>query len=159
MAEEGEMENIVPSDLNTRSETGSLVEVKFQKNPYQTQKYLEAEPKALGVTQIMLSLFFLSILGATLSNQDELTAIIRAFISSVSIIAGSVAIAAQNLHLPTLKACLGMQVVACLLSVICFIISLNLILEMSFFPHCWYDYGNGTLQNNMFDRLWVRQLL
>lgn len=47
--EEGEMESIVPSALNTRSETGALVEVKFQKNPYQTQKYLEAEPKALGV--------------------------------------------------------------------------------------------------------------
>lgn len=43
------MESIVPSALNTRSETGALVEVKFQKNPYQTQKYLEAEPKALGV--------------------------------------------------------------------------------------------------------------
>ncbi|XP_053484880.1 uncharacterized protein LOC128609955 [Ictalurus furcatus] len=152
MAEEGEMESIVPSALNTRSETGALVEVKFQKNPYQTQKYLEAEPKALGVTQIMLSLFFLSILGATLRDQHHPTAIIRAIISSASIIAGSVAIAARNLHLPTLKACLGMQVVACVLSVIYFFISSVVIVGPSFFRYCWTDYQNGTSQN-MCDRL------
>ncbi|XP_017328268.1 uncharacterized protein LOC124625949 [Ictalurus punctatus] len=152
MAEEGEMESIVPSALNTRSETGALVEVKFQKNPYQTQKYLEAEPKALGVTQIMLSLFFLSILGATLRDQHHYTAIIRAIISSASIIAGSVAIAAQNLHLPTLKACLGMQVVACVLSMICLFISSNEIVGPSFFRYCWIGYHNGTPQN-MCDRL------
>ncbi|XP_017328273.3 uncharacterized protein LOC108268087 [Ictalurus punctatus] len=155
MAEEGEMESIVPSALNTRSETGALVEVKFQKNPYQTQKYLEAEPKALGVTQIMLSLFFLSILGATLRDQHHYTAIIRAIISSASIIAGSVAIAAQNLHLPTLKACLGMQVVACVLSVICLFISSNEIVEPTFFHYCGYDYWNGTSQDNTCDRLWA----
>lgn len=78
----------------------------------------------------MLSLFFLSILGATLRDQHHYTDIIRAIISSAvrikplhfshfnsnamcdaihllfilqSIIAGSVAIAAQNLHLPTVR--------------------------------------------------------
>lgn len=47
--EEGDMEGVVPIALNAGTETGTLVEVKFQKTPYQTQKYLEAEPKALGV--------------------------------------------------------------------------------------------------------------
>lgn len=47
--EESEMVGIVSSALNTEGETGNLVEVKFQKTPSQVKKYLEAEPKALGV--------------------------------------------------------------------------------------------------------------
>lgn len=47
--DESEMEGIVARALNTGSEIGALVEVNFEKNPFQTQKYLEAEPKALGV--------------------------------------------------------------------------------------------------------------
>lgn len=38
-----------PDAVSPASETGALVEVKFQKNPHQNEKYLEAEPKALGV--------------------------------------------------------------------------------------------------------------
>ncbi|KAI5609569.1 hypothetical protein C0J50_9407 [Silurus asotus] len=45
---DGEIENTIYSSLNTGSGTGAAVEVKFEKNPNQTQKYLEAEPKALG---------------------------------------------------------------------------------------------------------------
>ncbi|KAB5579449.1 hypothetical protein PHYPO_G00195190 [Pangasianodon hypophthalmus] len=155
MTDEGEMESIVPSALNTGSETGTLVEVKFQKNPYQTQKYLEAEPKALGVTQIMLSLFFLSTIGLNWRDySSHIPVIISVILSSVSIIAGSVAIAAQNLHLPTLKACLGLQVVACVFSVISFIISSGLMVEHSLFHYCWNSYHGGTSEKNMCDRMW-----
>ncbi|KAB5579450.1 hypothetical protein PHYPO_G00195200 [Pangasianodon hypophthalmus] len=151
---EGEMESIVPSALNTGRETGTLVEVKFQKNSYRIQKYLEAEPKALGVTQIMLSLFFLSTIGLNWSfYSSHIPVIIKAIFSSPSIIAGSVAIAAQNLHLPTLKACLGLQVLACVFSVIPFIISSDLILDQPIFQYCW-DNHNSTSQINMCDRLW-----
>ncbi|KAK3546398.1 hypothetical protein QTP70_026287 [Hemibagrus guttatus] len=102
MAEESEMEGIVSSAHNTGSETGALVEVKFEKNPYQTQKYLEAEPKALGVTQIMLALFYLSVLYLNWEfHYSQTPVIISASLSPASIIAGSVAIAAQNLRLPT----------------------------------------------------------
>ncbi|KAI5104188.1 hypothetical protein C0J45_5814 [Silurus meridionalis] len=62
---DGEIENTISSSLNTGSGTGAAVEVKFEKNPIHTQKYLEAEPKALGVTQIMLSLFVMSIVFCT----------------------------------------------------------------------------------------------
>ncbi|TSK82214.1 NACHT domain- and WD repeat-containing protein 1 [Bagarius yarrelli] len=115
-----DMEGIVQSDANTGTEIGTLMEVTFQKNPNQTQKYLEAEPKALG-----------------------------------NIIAGSVALAAQNLHLPTLKACLGMQVVACVFSVFSFILSSSLMVEHSYIHYCWGHDHNGTLGKNMCDRLWT----
>ncbi|XP_052340672.1 uncharacterized protein LOC127913154 isoform X2 [Oncorhynchus keta] len=93
---------------------GPLVTVTFQRTPHKKQKYLESQPKALGV-----------------------------------IIAGSLAIAAQNLHLPTLKACLGMQVVACVASVINLIVSVS---DMAGHRHgysCWiYAEINSTDHND-----------
>ncbi|XP_047671544.1 uncharacterized protein si:ch211-212k18.8 isoform X2 [Tachysurus fulvidraco] len=143
------MVGIVSSALNTEGETGNLVEVKFQKNPSQAKKYLEAEPKALGVTQIMLSLFFLCALYLNWNfHYFYPPAIISATFSTPGIIAGSVAIAAQNLHLPTLKACLGMQIVACVFSVFCFILTWGLMSDNSWIHFCWED--NGT----MCERLW-----
>lgn len=154
MAEEGEMESIVPSALNTRSETGALVEVKFQKNPYQTQKYLEAEPKALGVTQIMLSVFIISLICSTsISDHFQVSALVDLIGSSLSIIAGSVAIAAQSLHLPTLKACLGMQIVACVASVFSFMTHYALIWDHFAFHTCWDMYVSNTSQRDMCERL------
>ncbi|XP_062850168.1 uncharacterized protein si:ch211-212k18.8 isoform X1 [Trichomycterus rosablanca] len=152
MAEQAEI-HFSPDALIPASETGALVEVKFQKNPYQEQKYLEAEPKALGVTQIMLSLFYLgskwvvwNVKWTTVPNT------VSACLSSVSLIAGSVALAAQTLHLPTLKACLGMQVVACAFSVVCFIISSNL-MNFSTYSECWYFYHNVTTQESLCERM------
>ncbi|KAK2860582.1 hypothetical protein Q7C36_004748 [Tachysurus vachellii] len=145
MAEESEMVGFVAGDLKPEGETGNLVELNFQKNPSQAKKYLEAEPKALGVTQIMLSLFFLCAIYLNWNFHYFYTpAIISASFSSPSIIAGSVAIAAQNLHLPTLKACLGMQVVACVFSVFCFLISWGLMLDNSMAHFCYEEYHNGT---------------
>ncbi|XP_026171285.1 uncharacterized protein LOC113135438 isoform X2 [Mastacembelus armatus] len=84
-----------------------LVAVTFQRNVQRKQKYLEAEPKALGV-----------------------------------IIAGSVAIAAQNLHVPTLRACLGMQIVSCGASVFNMICTL---VNMGHLPSlCWFNYYDNT---------------
>ncbi|KAK3567407.1 hypothetical protein QTP86_019866, partial [Hemibagrus guttatus] len=155
MAEESEMEGIVSSAHNTGSETGALVEVKFEKNPYQTQKYLEAEPKALGVTQIMLALFYLSVLYLNWEfHYSQTPVIISASLSPASIIAGSVAIAAQNLRLPTLRACLGMQIVACVFSVLCFFISSTHMVEHSFRHYCWDHGENSTSKNKMCERLW-----
>uniref|UniRef100_A0A3Q3KJC1 Uncharacterized protein n=1 Tax=Monopterus albus TaxID=43700 RepID=A0A3Q3KJC1_MONAL len=64
------------------------------------------------------------------------------FIASLLVVvAGSVAVAAQNLHLPTLKACLGMQIIACVASMINMICAL---MNMALIPsiHCYYDYGS-----------------
>ncbi|XP_022518767.2 uncharacterized protein LOC107197785 isoform X2 [Astyanax mexicanus] len=85
---------------NSPSETGALVEVSFQKNPNQVLKYLEAEPKVLGVTQILLSSFLISISITSLQKSIYTAQIIFCSLSTVGIIAGSVAIAAQNLRLP-----------------------------------------------------------
>ncbi|XP_072543977.1 uncharacterized protein [Salminus brasiliensis] len=91
---------------NSPSETGALVEVTFQKNPNQELKFLEAEPKALGVTQIMLSLFLISTGFAFFQKPWFHTRnLVLCGFYSVGLIAGSVTIAAQCLHLP--KVALG----------------------------------------------------
>ncbi|XP_045921650.1 uncharacterized protein LOC123981073 isoform X2 [Micropterus dolomieu] len=84
-----------------------LVTVTFQRNVHRKEKYLEAEPKALGV-----------------------------------IIAGCLAIAAQNLHLPTLRACLGMEIVACGASIFNTILTLIKMEDMPFY--CWHYYYDNT---------------
>ncbi|XP_059379224.1 uncharacterized protein LOC132114864 isoform X2 [Carassius carassius] len=117
---------------------GEVLHIRFQKNPNQKLKYLEAEPKILGVTQIAFAVFFtFMVVIFYMIGMDQYTDVVMVVggISSViSIIAGSLAIAAQNLHLPTLKACLGMQVVACMASVI------TIFTHMRIFPtvyQCW----------------------
>lgn len=123
-----------------------LVAVTFQRNVHRKEKYLEAEPKALGITQIGLSMFQITCVTVFLSK--DLThgqESIPFFISSLLVvIAGSVAIAAQNLHLPTLRACFGMQIVACGASV--FNMILTLVTMDHFSSECWrYDHSNFTL--------------
>ncbi|XP_055755825.1 uncharacterized protein LOC129834658 [Salvelinus fontinalis] len=115
---------------------GPLVAVTFQKTAHQKQKYLESQPKALGVAQIALSVFYISSVIVMFTNSmsmlvEDSTHVIG---SVFMIIAGSLAIAAQNLHLPTLKACLGMQVVACVAS------AFNLLVSVSKFPGHRYGY-------------------
>ncbi|ROL45546.1 Lysosome-associated membrane glycoprotein 1 [Anabarilius grahami] len=83
---------------------GTLLEVTFQRTPRQKYKYLQAEPKILGVTEIALTVFFIGsrILFYTgVSFERIANSIMLACFSCVGIIAGSVAIAAQKLHLPT----------------------------------------------------------
>ncbi|KAK1796973.1 hypothetical protein P4O66_008373, partial [Electrophorus voltai] len=60
------------------------------------------------------------------------------------LIAGGVAVGAQNLHLPTLKACLGVQVVMCVVSVFCMITNLETEVENPGFRFCWRDSQNST---------------
>uniref|UniRef100_A0AAY5EH94 Uncharacterized protein n=1 Tax=Electrophorus electricus TaxID=8005 RepID=A0AAY5EH94_ELEEL len=179
MAEEGEVEiidsgvqNAGPPNQRSMTETGALVEVTFQKEPYQKNKYLEAEPKALGcvhdtylvgrftlelllifglflhkaeisllflspkITQIMLSLFTMSIRLATLEKK-LMSDFFVGSLALFGLIAGGVAVGAQNLHLPTLKACLGVQVVMCASSVVCFINSLGLLIGNRLDSMCW----------------------
>ncbi|XP_034531875.1 uncharacterized protein LOC117806976 [Notolabrus celidotus] len=123
-----------------------LVQVSFQRNVFRKQKYLEAEPKFLGVTQIGLSAY--QIINSSVFLANELTqpdAEVAFFIACLLIvIAGSLAVAAQNLHLPTLRACLGMQIVACGASIFNMIFTLvNNEMQYS----CWhYMYENTTMQ-------------
>ncbi|XP_039996862.1 uncharacterized protein LOC120797356 [Xiphias gladius] len=123
-----------------------LVSVTFQRNVHRKQKYLEAEPKALGITQIGLSAFQITCVSVFLANGlSHKETDMPFFISSLLvIIAGSVAVAAQNLHLPTLRACLGMQIVACGASLFNMIFTLVKMEPMT--PHCLhYYYDNNTL--------------
>uniref|UniRef100_A0A1A7YLU3 Uncharacterized protein n=1 Tax=Iconisemion striatum TaxID=60296 RepID=A0A1A7YLU3_9TELE len=115
-----------------------LVSVTFQRNVRRKEKFLEAEPKALGITEIGLSLYTIICLGVLrgkgLSNPHS---DIPIFIASLLIIiAGNVALAAQNLHLPTLRACLGMQILACCASIVNIICTLVKMGEGS--HQCWY---------------------
>ncbi|KAK2852058.1 hypothetical protein Q5P01_008334 [Channa striata] len=133
-----------------------LVAVSFQRNANRKQKYLEAEPKALGITQICLSVFNILCASVFLAKgAHQLTSEIPLFISSLLlVIAGSVALAARNLHLPTLKACLGMQIVACGACVVNLICTL---VKMDDMPHYFwhYYYDRRTPQAEMFSRFEV----
>lgn len=113
-----------------------LVEVTFQRNTQRKRKYLEAEPKALGITQICLSVY--RIVGAGVFWTEDLFLfldIALLILCGLVMIAGSLAIHAKNLHLSTLKACLGMQIMACASSVINMIFT---IIELGQSPSCWY---------------------
>ncbi|KAK5848707.1 hypothetical protein PBY51_006299 [Eleginops maclovinus] len=117
-----------------------LVSVSFQRSVNRKQKYLEAEPRALGITQIGLSLFQIISSVVFLSNglntaQTDLTIIVA---SVLVVIAGTLTVAAQNLQLPMLRACLGMQIVAVGASVTNMIISLVKMNEIPYF--CWHYY-------------------
>ncbi|XP_061768381.1 membrane-spanning 4-domains subfamily A member 4A-like isoform X2 [Nerophis ophidion] len=118
------------------SNQNPLVTVSFQRDANRKQKYLEAEPKALGITST--SVFHSQNHGTT---GIDVTFII---LSILVVIAGSVAIASKNLHLPLLKACLGMQIVACLASfvnIICILMNY----EQYYYTACWhYAHGNQT---------------
>ncbi|KAM3590219.1 uncharacterized protein V6R79_005989 [Siganus canaliculatus] len=121
-----------------------LVAVSFHKNVNRKQKYLEAEPKALGITQIGLSVFQLSFVSACLAKDLlPLDADVAFFVASLLVmIAGALTIAAKNLHPRTLKACLGMQVVACIASIFNFIFSLVKAANVHY--HCFRKYGSGV---------------
>ncbi|XP_077355446.1 membrane-spanning 4-domains subfamily A member 4A isoform X2 [Festucalex cinctus] len=129
------------SDSSTQN---PLVTVTFQRDANRKQKYLEAEPKALGITQIVLTvhqILCLSIFPPNHRNWGRIPFIVS---SLLVIIAGSVSIAAKNLHLPTLRGSLGMQIVssgAAFFNVIWLVVDIE-----SFYPGgCWrYDDGNST---------------
>ncbi|XP_028988199.1 uncharacterized protein LOC114844764 isoform X3 [Betta splendens] len=117
-----------------------LVTLSFQRNDTRKQKYLEAEPKALGITQMGLSLY--NIICASVFLAKGITHLehqIPFFVSSLLVvIAGSVAVVALNLHLPTLKACLGMQIVACGASIVNMVCAL-IKMEVETYS-CWRNY-------------------
>ncbi|XP_056115091.1 uncharacterized protein LOC130091301 [Rhinichthys klamathensis goyatoka] len=152
---EADVSDVAAQSASDSGDAGALLEVTFQRNPSQKYKYLEAEPKILGVTEIALNVFFMG-LGIPLAMSFEYShpyakiisfelmiyTIIRAFSVVVGIIAGSVAIAAQKLHLPTLKACLGMQVITCVAYTCFFFNTMN----SSTPGHCWLY--NETITGN-----------
>ncbi|MED6285544.1 hypothetical protein CHARACLAT_030345, partial [Characodon lateralis] len=62
------------------------------------------------------------------------------------LIAGNVAVAASNLHLPKLRACLGMQVVACAASILSIILNFTKMGES--LNTCWYHMYDSNDDNN-----------
>lgn len=128
-----------------------LVSVSFQKNEQRKLKFLEGEPKALGITQICLSVFQGSCMVSLMANGlDRNDLEIDFLITSVLIlIGGSVAVASKNLCIATLKACVGMEIVATAASLF------NLILCLSQMDdyYCFHlAYENSTYDNMAFCR-------
>uniref|UniRef100_A0AAQ5WWR2 Uncharacterized protein n=1 Tax=Amphiprion ocellaris TaxID=80972 RepID=A0AAQ5WWR2_AMPOC len=128
MAEEAA---IVEEDISPAQISGSespLVAVTFQRNVHRKQKYLEAEPKALGITQVGLSMYMIICVAVfQAKGLSSLSTDIPFFISSL-----------------LLRACLGMQIVSCGASIFNIICSL---IKMEGMPYyCWsYYYDNDTL--------------
>ncbi|XP_056155993.1 uncharacterized protein LOC130130338 [Lampris incognitus] len=132
--EEATVEADVDQPRNTAH--APLVSVTFQKNPARARKYLDSEPKALGITQITLSVFQISWVTST-TTYVRLERDVPLLISSfLVIIAGSLAMAAQNLHLPTLKACLGLQVMGCVTTSLSLVFYVPLAMEYHA-AYCW----------------------
>ncbi|KAJ0006466.1 hypothetical protein NQD34_013739 [Periophthalmus magnuspinnatus] len=120
-----------------------LMSLSFQKNTQRKFKFLEGEPKALGITQICLSIFQSSCMASLIANGvDQNEALVYFIISSILIfIAGSVAVASKNLHLPTLKACVGMEIVATAASLFNLVLALVTMEEF----YCFHsEYDNST---------------
>ncbi|XP_050969890.1 uncharacterized protein LOC127167735 [Labeo rohita] len=143
--EEAEVSEVsAAQSASDAGEARTLVEVTFQKNPSQKYKYLEAEPKILGVTEIALTVFFVLCRLTFYNGSSEwiLNSLMLVF-SCVGIISGSVAIAAQKLHLPTLKACLGMQMVTCMAYSFCFLGTI--VLPYSDVTGCWRFYNHSEV--------------
>ncbi|KAG7265634.1 hypothetical protein CRUP_029753 [Coryphaenoides rupestris] len=123
------------------AEQGPLVSVTFQKNPAYNQKYLEAQPKALGITQIGLSVYqvtWLCAIFASSHGNHPMTHMRTPFIiaSEVVVVAGTLAIVARSLHIPTLRACLVLQIFAIIASVFNLIVVLLLQLDWTM-DICW----------------------
>ncbi|XP_018588726.1 uncharacterized protein LOC108922831 [Scleropages formosus] len=146
------MEAVSDQPPSSGPEEGPLVAVSFQKNREQVRKYLEAEPKALGISEILLSMFIVNTSIITLtSNVNQHNMDIVQIISSLFlIVAGAVAIAAKNLHLPTVKACLGLQVLACMACVVNFIVSCAKFSDPPISYFCWIARYSGNTNQNAF---------
>ncbi|XP_049601637.1 membrane-spanning 4-domains subfamily A member 4A [Syngnathus scovelli] len=136
-----------------------LVTVTFQRDPNRKQKYLEAEPKALGITQILLSVHQIasqSILPPTAYYPTNEVPYYVALV--VVMVAGSVAIAAKNLHLPTLQASFGMQLLssgASFFNVIWILVDLDTYYDRV----CWRYAETNTTEQTCKDIEHVKKLV
>uniref|UniRef100_A0A1A8CZ90 Membrane-spanning 4-domains subfamily A member 4A-like n=1 Tax=Nothobranchius kadleci TaxID=1051664 RepID=A0A1A8CZ90_NOTKA len=110
-------ESIIPAQ-------SPLVSVTFQRNAHRKEKFLEAEPKALGIAEIGLSLYTIICLGVLQSKGlSDPSSGIPIFIASL-----------------LLRACLGMQILACGASIVNIICTLVKMGDWS--HHCWYLHAD-----------------
>ncbi|XP_020778917.2 membrane-spanning 4-domains subfamily A member 4A-like isoform X3 [Boleophthalmus pectinirostris] len=128
-------------DADTGLSHSPLVSVSFQGNERRKLKFLEGEPKALGITQICLILFHESCIASFVyTGLSRWSMNITYIIASVFVlIGGCLAIAAKNLHLPTIRACLVMEFLS---SVACFFNILFILNDMQFYFPCHYSSTN-----------------
>uniref|UniRef100_A0A8C6P8D8 Uncharacterized protein n=1 Tax=Nothobranchius furzeri TaxID=105023 RepID=A0A8C6P8D8_NOTFU len=118
-------ESIIPAQ-------SPLVSVTFQRNARRKEKFLEAEPKALGVPEIGLSLYTIICLGVLQSKGlSDPSSGIPIFIASLLV---------STILLIVLRACLGMQILACGASIVNIICTLVKMGDWS--HHCWYLHAD-----------------
>ncbi|XP_066578638.1 membrane-spanning 4-domains subfamily A member 4D isoform X1 [Amia ocellicauda] len=137
------------------TEEGPLVTVSFQKNSSFTQKFLEGEPKALGITQIMLSVHVISIALMNWFNEMEQLdmMIVRLICSLITIIAGGVAISASNLHMPRIKACMAMEIIGCVCSVFLIFANLAIHTNSPIMYSCWMRWNKTMVEERVCQQL------
>ncbi|RVE60140.1 hypothetical protein OJAV_G00178000 [Oryzias javanicus] len=127
-----------------------LVSITFQRDVNWTKKYLEAEPKALGITQIGLSLYMVICLSVFHSQELTVQGTMTPFycFSLMVVIAGIVALSAQNLQLSKLRACLVMEIVASLASLCNIVMSL---VGNSLADHSCWIYFEKKNETNLYE--------
>ncbi|CAL1590538.1 unnamed protein product [Knipowitschia caucasica] len=127
-----------------------LVTVSFQRDHQRKLKFLEAEPKALGVTQICLIVFHASYVAMFYAQDLNRGALeLPSFISCFFVlVAGSVAIAAKNLHLPTVRACFFLEILAAAASIGNFSL---ILIQMEDTYSCYYYDSENQAKKNCFN--------
>ncbi|KAK7910264.1 hypothetical protein WMY93_014948 [Mugilogobius chulae] len=117
-----------------------LVSVSFQRDEQRKQKFLEGEPKALGITQVNLIIFHTCCIAVMFGNgvsRDGLE--IYYFVSSgIIFAAGILAILSKNLKIPMLRACVGMELVSSVISIFNLILTAS---RMGYYNYCYYYHS------------------
>ncbi|XP_015196058.1 uncharacterized protein [Lepisosteus oculatus] len=143
------------SPVSTEPSPGKtpLVSLTFEKDPDRKRKFLEADPKILGVAQIMLSLFNIgmSTIGCLTVQHNCKVELASIFVSLCTIAAGSISISAQDLHLPKLKACLALQIIGGALLVVVWPLHLGTINVVYSYKLCWTESNMTEARTTLCD--------
>ncbi|KAF7207342.1 transcript variant X1 [Nothobranchius furzeri] len=128
-------ESIIPAQ-------SPLVSVTFQRNARRKEKFLEAEPKALGIAEIGLSLYTIICLGVLQSKGlSDPSSGIPIFIASLLCFINDCFCLLKRIScFLQLRACLGMQILACGASIVNIICTLVKMGDWS--HHCWYLHAD-----------------
>ncbi|KAJ0006443.1 hypothetical protein NQD34_013716 [Periophthalmus magnuspinnatus] len=134
------MAEVALVDPDTGLSDSPLVSVSFQRNEQRKLKFLEGEPKALGITQILLIFFHMSCIATLTASGLGKELAIPHFVASVFKIIVHIPLYKKNtIEMFSvnfkLRACLGMEIFS---SVACLVNLIVSLLQMESRHSCYY---------------------